>query len=53
MPKFIRRHQVITLYRDLLRATRDLEDAKQREETKVYIRREFEQWRDADEVILS
>lgn len=43
--QFIQRQQTLSLYRGLLRAAGQLEDAKQREEARRHIRMEFEQWR--------
>ncbi len=43
--QFIRRQQVLCLYRDLLRAAGRLEGETQRRETRGHIRTEFEQWR--------
>ena len=45
LSQFIRRQQVLSLYRDLLRAARDLESARERKDARDWIRKEFETWR--------
>ena len=43
--QFLQRQQALSLYRDFLRAIRDIESEPQRAETKIWVRGEFEKWK--------
>lgn len=52
-PQFIQRQQTLSLYRDFLRAIRDIESEPQRAETKTWVKGEFEKWKHTtDEVCV-
>ena len=51
--QFIQRHQAISLYKEILRALREVEDRKLRREMQVWIRGEFDKWKHTtDEVCV-
>ena len=51
-PQFLRRQQALSLYRDFLRAIRDIESEPQRAETKAWVRGEFEKWKPTTDEVL-
>lgn len=50
-PQFLQRSRVLSLYRNVLRETRKIQDPSTRDETRVFARQEIERHRNVEDIV--